>query len=149
MLWPQRVLSRFSRMRRVEQARRIVSFGVVGAISTIGYAALAFVLTVNVTMPAWTASGIAYALSSVFSYFCHRRLTFRSTADHRGAVPRFIMSNAIGYGVALLLPMILSDHLHAPPALAILLTIAIVPAVNFFLLGRFVFRPRTLGDAAA
>jgi putative flippase GtrA len=123
--------------------RQVVSFGAIGAISTLAYATFAFLLTMSDAMPAWTASGVAYAVTSVFSYLCHKRLTFRSSVSHGEAVPRFLLSNSIGYTIALLLPMLLSDHLRAPPALAIFLTIVIVPILNFLLLDRFVFRPRT------
>ncbi|GAC1335584.1 MAG: hypothetical protein NVSMB26_20440 [Beijerinckiaceae bacterium] len=127
------------------RARQIVSFGAIGTISTLAYGALASLLTMTVAIPAWTGSGAAYMATSVFAYLFHKRLTFRSNASHREAVPRFVMSNSIGYLIALILPLILTDELHTPPAVAILLTVIIVPILNFLLLDRFVFRARSLG----
>src|SRR5947209_14958279 len=110
----------------VDAPRRLLSFGVVGAICTIAYAAIAFALSAMSTMPAWTASGIAYGVSGIFSYLFQKRITFRSTEAHEYAAPRFIVAGAIGYAMALVLPVILTDHLRASPAIAILLTVALV-----------------------
>lgn len=134
---------------RGDAARRVLSFGVVGAISTLAYAAIAFALGATIAMPAWMASGIAYGVAALFSYLCHRRITFRSAEGHKRVAPRFVITGTIGYVLALLLPVILTDHLRAPPAVAILLTVALVPIVNFILLDRFVFQARHLSETRA
>jgi putative flippase GtrA len=111
----------------------------VGGAATLAYMALAWSGTVLLSLPGSVASVLAYTLAALMSYAGHRRLTFRSSRPHREAAPRFIGVTALGYGIAFLLPLLLTDLIGAHPLIAIVLTCTAVPVLNALALSRLVF----------
>jgi putative flippase GtrA len=75
---------------------RFARFLVVGGSAT----ALQYVLVVAfVEWADWTppvGSTAAYLASAVYNYLLSRRFTFRSTRQHRSALPRFLVVLAVG-----------------------------------------------------
>jgi putative flippase GtrA len=119
---------------------RLVRFGSVGMASTLLYAALAWGLTLGARIGAAPASVIAYVIAGAASYLVHKRFTFRSRAAHDREAPRFLCVSALGAGVALLAPVVLTGRLGFPPMIAIAFTCGAVPAVNYLMFDRLVFR---------
>ncbi|KAB0682636.1 GtrA family protein [Aureimonas leprariae] len=121
-------------------------FAGVGLLATALYAALASWGTASLDLPPAMASLFAYALAGVFSYFAHRRVTFRSNLRHRETSPRFALLSVSGYAIALAAPILLVDMAGLPAPVAFAFVSLAVPALNFLLMRRLVFRSAAHGD---
>ncbi len=128
--------------RRTADPWRIIRFGLVGAASTVIYAVLAWIFTVPLALPAVVGSILAYCIAAVFSYNAHRRLTFRSVRPVAEEAPRFAGVSFVGWIVAIISPLILTNAWGLPPLVAIVFASVAVPIMSFIGLERFVFRPR-------
>jgi putative flippase GtrA len=111
-------------------------------IATLLYAALAWGFTFVARAPPVGASVAAYALAAIFSYFGHKRVTFRSDRPHGHEIPSFVASTGIGLLLATAAPLICTDRLHWPRMIAIALTCVAAPVTNFVLLEFLVFGRR-------
>ena len=120
---------------------RLAWFCCIGGATTLSYAILAWLLTVLLGWWPAVASGSAYAACSLGSFACHKAFTFRSKAPVQGELGRYAATTAIGYGLAILLPLAMTQGLHFDPRIAIVLVCALSSALNFVLLQAFVFRP--------
>ncbi|MDR3509830.1 MAG: GtrA family protein [Caulobacteraceae bacterium] len=118
----------------------LLRFGLVGLVSTLLYAALAWGATTEMRIAAAPASVLAYALAGVFSYLAQKRFTFRSNGAHKREAPRFLCASAAGASIAALAPLVLTDRLGLPPIVAIAFTCGFVPVMNYLVLERLVFR---------
>ncbi|TIT00136.1 MAG: GtrA family protein [Mesorhizobium sp.] len=121
--------------------RRLSRFALIGIASTLIYAVCAFLLSAlpTVAMPAASASVAAYVIAAMFSYAGHKYVTFVSPGAHAFEVLRFSLLTASGLGLSWLLPLILVEGLGAPPVLSIAIICVVVPAINYFVLARWVF----------
>jgi putative flippase GtrA len=133
-----------SGLRLIEEAwsLRLSRFVLIGMASTVLYAVLAFTFTRMEGVGTTGASILAFALAAVFSYAGHKYVTFVSGDAHRLELPRFLALTAIGLAVVSLLPAILSGLFSFPTAVPILLACVVVPALNYIVLGNWVFRGR-------
>jgi putative flippase GtrA len=129
----------------VHRLGRVRQLALVGATATILYAAFAWAGTALLGLASPLASVLAYALAAAPSYWGHRLLTFRSSRPHREAAPRFAGVSALGYGTALVVPLLLTEALGAHPLLAICLVCIAVPVLNAIALSRIVFAAPLLG----
>ncbi|MBN9073066.1 MAG: GtrA family protein [Rhizobiales bacterium] len=114
-------------------------FGGVGIVATIGYFLLASFLHGVASVPPAAASVAAYVACAVFSYWGHRRLSFASGGAHAVQVPRFVASTTLGLAVATATPLA-ADAAGLAPVAGYALVCLLVPALNFVLLSRWVFR---------
>ena len=121
---------------------RLAWFCCIGGATTLAYAAMAWALTVPLGWWPAVASAVAYALASLASFASHRAFTFKSKAPLQGELSRYIATSAFGYGLAITLPLVMTQMLHLDARIAILLVCIAASAVNFVLLNSFVFRPR-------
>ena len=118
---------------------RLSRFAAIGILSTVLYAALA--LTFNgLGIQATGASVLAFGVAAVFSYAGHKYVTYVSGGCHAFELPRFLALSAAGLAVVSMLPALLSGVLGLPAAVPVLFACIVVPAVNYVVLGRWVFR---------
>ena len=118
---------------------RLSRFAAIGILSTVLYAALA--LTFNgLGIQATGASVLAFGIAAVFSYAGHKYVTYVSGGRHAFELPRFLALSAAGLAVVSMLPALLSGVLGLPAAVPVLFACIVVPAVNYVVLGRWVFR---------
>jgi putative flippase GtrA len=129
--------------------RRVVTFGSVGLGAACVYFLIAWALSTQGVLPASVASFIAYLASAGFSYLGHKALTFRSSAPHRRELPRFALAGALGYAIAVIVPLVLTDFWRFQPVIAIVIVCIAVPVVNFLLLTFFVFKADGLRGGAS
>ncbi|MEX0955309.1 MAG: GtrA family protein [Rhizobiaceae bacterium] len=129
--------------------RRITKFISIGVTATILYAACAGLLAVGplARAPA-AASLLAYVIAALFSYAGHKFFTFMSAGAHRIEAPRFAVLTLFGVAISYALPTLLTVRLGLPVAVPILLICMFIPAVNFVVLGRWVFSGREPRKAA-
>jgi putative flippase GtrA len=110
-----------------------------------GLAALSYVLLSTAAiawlpgLPAWLVAAACYALHVPLVYLLHRRLSFRSDAAHRRALPRYVLVQLAGIAFATLLSWGLHDVAQLPPILAGILIIALTSGLTFVLLRRWAF----------
>ncbi|WP_164893037.1 GtrA family protein [Mesorhizobium sp. M7A.F.Ca.US.010.02.1.1] len=131
---------------------KLARFGLVGIAATILYAALAaaFSKSERLGFTPIQASLGAYAAATLFSYLAHKYLTFVSGRSHRTEVPRFLLLAATGFAIAYGAPAFMTVKLGLPLVIPVLITCLLVPAINFFVLDRWVFADRRpLGTATA
>ena len=69
----------------------------------------------------------------------HKYVTFVSGGRHAFELPRFLVVSAAGLAVVSVMPAVLTDMLGLPAAVPILLACVVIPAVNYVVLGRWVF----------
>ena len=122
-------------------SHRLSRFALIGGAATLIYAVCAALLTTGGTpiLPAAAGSFAAYAIAALFSYAGHKYFTFVSRGAHRFEAPRFLALTAAGLCFSWMLPALMVGGLQAPPLAPIVATCVVVPAVNYFVLGRWVF----------
>ncbi|MER9230748.1 GtrA family protein [Mesorhizobium sp. M0622] len=131
--------------------RRLSRFALIGIASTLIYAVCAFLLSAlpGPVLPAALASVAAYIIAAIFSYLGHKYVTFVSPGTHAFEAPRFFLLTALGIGFSWLLPLVLVDCLGTRPVLPIAIICVAVPAINYFILDRWVFAPGPKMPAAS
>ena len=122
----------------------VVRFGLVGATATGLYAVLAtaFSKVDSIGLAPVQASVAAYSITALFSYFAHKSITFGSSGSHRSEGARFVLLTASGFAIACGTPALLTVGLGLPSIIAVLATCFAIPAVNLFVLDRWVFAKR-------
>lgn len=118
---------------------RLSRFAVIGAGTTTIYAVLALAFS-HSGIAATGASVLAFLITSVFSYAGHKYVTFASGGSHTFELPRFLAISASSLTTVSVLPAVLTGMLGLPAAVPILLACIVVPAVNYVVMGRWVFR---------
>jgi putative flippase GtrA len=117
---------------------KLTWFGVIGVSSAIFYAA---VVSIAIEWLAWSpmaANGAGFVVATLSSYFGHKVLTFRSTAQHQQAAPRFLLQACLGYaGSAGITYLVHVQGLHYGIGIAIV--VGILPIINFVVLQFWVF----------
>lgn len=121
---------------------RLGWFVCIGGATTLSYAALAWLLTVPLGWWPAAASAFAYALCSLGSFAGHKIFTFKSRAPVQGEISRYGATTALGYGLAIVLPLVMTQWLGLDPRIAIVLVCTTSSALNFVLLNLFVFKAR-------
>jgi putative flippase GtrA len=111
--------------------RQLIVFCLVGALLAGLYFVFATVESSIFGIEPATASGIAYLLMIPVAYFSHRMVTFRSSALHRIAFPRFVVTSCVGVALSWLIPRVASQVFALPHWLAFVAVIMVVPLLNF------------------
>ena len=109
------------------------------------YFVMAYAGSSGIGLPPAIASFCAYLLMIPLAYFAHRVITFRSSAGHGVAFPRFVATSFLGVALSWVIPYLASELFAAPHWLAFLAVCAIVPALSFVTTRAWVFvaAPRT------
>ena len=119
-------------------ARGTIWFGVVGVAATAVYFVVAMAGSA-VGMAAYVSSLAAYGVASLLSYCGHRVLTFRSTAAHSKTAPRFAALTALQYGLALAVPVLVTEAAGFSPLVSYLVVCVVAPLTSLLVMSRFVF----------
>ncbi len=122
-----------------ENVRQPIVFGVVGVSLAAIYFVMAYVGSSGLGLEPAIASGSAYVLMIPLAYFAHRVITFRSSAVHRVAFPRFVVTSCLGVALSWVIPYLALHLFAAPRWLAFLAVCAIVPALSFVTTRAWVF----------
>jgi putative flippase GtrA len=119
---------------------QLFAFMVIGgaaALSFVGISSAAVVLLKPV--PAWIVSSLCYTAFIVPVYLMHRRFSFRSGAAHSRALPRYVLVQLCGLGLATLFSYIAYGVVGLPTLAAALVVIVLTSGVNFLVLRRWAF----------
>lgn len=126
---------------------RLVKFAAVGVSATLFYLLVALAAN-TLGLSAAASSLLAYSVSALLSYTGHRLLTFRSSASIRETGPRFVYLSIAQYGLALSIPVILTNLAGLPPLVSFVAVCVIIPASSLLAMSRFVFRATTRTGAS-
>lgn len=122
------------------QAARFLACG--GAATGAHWAAMSLLIFLGAAPLPATAAGAA--IGSVFNYLLQRRWVFASTVAHRLALPAYVGTVAVGWGLNAAIFWMLASGLDLNAATAQVCTSALVAVVNFMLYKKVVFHERTV-----
>lgn len=128
--------------------RRLVSFAIVGGFTTLLYAGLAALFSLQWHWPAVLGSAVAYTICALVSYAGNRIVTFQSAAPVAAEASRFVLTSIFGYTLAALIPLVLTDIAKFDATISICAVCITIPAANYIILSRFVFA-RSAGEQVA
>lgn len=116
----------------------LLAFLLVGGTAALGYVAISSVpIALSTGIADWSVGSACYAAMVVST--SHTVLLFTSDAAHQVALPRYIMVQVTGLGVAAILSFFAFNVLGLPAVPASALVIIVVSGVNFLLLRLWAF----------
>jgi putative flippase GtrA len=119
--------------------RQLIVFCAVGVALAAVYFVVACALSSGLGLKVAMASVTAYVLMIPLGYFAHRIITFRSSAFHKVAFPRFVVTQCLAVALSWLIPNAASGLFAAPRWLAFLAVCVVVPLVSFAAARAWVF----------
>jgi putative flippase GtrA len=119
--------------------RQLIVFCAVGVSLAMLYFVIASAGSSALGLDAAISSVAAYVLLVPFGYFAHRIITFRSSAFHKVAFPRFVAMQCMGVALSWLIPIAATRLFAAPRWLAFLAVCVIVPMLSFVTARAWVF----------
>jgi putative flippase GtrA len=122
-----------------EGFRQLVVFCAVGVSLAMVYFVIAYAGSSWLGLEAATSSVAAYVLMIPLGYFAHRIITFRSSAFHKVAFPRFVVTQCIAVALSWAIPNAASRLFAAPRWVAFLAVCVVVPMVSFVTARAWVF----------
>jgi putative flippase GtrA len=114
----------------------VMVFGAVGVAATVTHVLLALALTGFAGMRPFEANALGYLAGFLVSYSGHHRVTYRSSAAHRRALPRFLAVSGGGLVLNQLIVYAVVNVLGLSYGLALAIILATVPALTF-MAGRY------------
>jgi putative flippase GtrA len=127
--------------REVHEAESdLLSFIAIG-----GGAALAYVLVSALAVSAlpfvesWKVSAACYAAFIVPVYLLHRRHSFRSEAQHRVALPRYLAVQMLAILLASVFAYVFHGRMELPSIPAAILVTGLTSGINFLILRGWAF----------
>ena len=126
-------------MRWSGRARELALFLLVGGGSAAAYTALGVLFTAGLDLRPSLAVLLTLAIVMPPTYLLQRALTFRSRRGHGIAFARYLATQAISNGVAILGAELCADAIRARPWLAFAAITVLVAAMNYTLLKSWAF----------
>lgn len=121
----------------ISSTRRFISFYGTGVINTaFGY--FMFCALVYLSINIYLSQLISHFTGMVFNYFSFGKLTF---SDRQGSKLRFALLYLANYFISIAL-LYGTSRLTGSPYIAGFVTLVIASVISYFVLNRFVFRPR-------
>jgi putative flippase GtrA len=123
---------------------QLLRFVLVGGSGAVGFVLLStLMIDLRTGAPDWLMSALCYAAMIGPVYLLHRRFSFRSDAPHLRALPRYVLVQACGLGLAAVFSFIAYSLLHMQSLPASILITCLVSAINFVVLKLWAFTTRT------
>ena len=122
---------------------KLLRYGGVGGVVTVLYSGLTGLFAELLNAPAIFASIGAFLLVLPVAYWGHREVSFRGNARGDRQLRRFVITMSAAFLVSSLSVLVLVNCLGAHYGFALLVTMIMVPMVNFFTLDQWVFRETT------
>jgi putative flippase GtrA len=129
-------------MFSVKRAARFVTYAAIGAIGTVAqYAVLIGVVDLGVARP--VAGSVAGAVvGAIVNYLLNRRITFKSSARHVSALPKFAATAGAGILVNALVMACLTGPAGMHYLVAQLIATAVVLILTFSVNSAWTFKAR-------
>ncbi len=120
---------------------RFARFFFVGVGSAMGYILIATALT-HAGVEPWLASGLTYFAFIPVAYALQRSYAFRSDTRHRDALPRYLLVQAAGQTLSVLLPYLLAPFESIPPFAVFVGVVITVGVVSYVAMSVWTFKAR-------
>jgi putative flippase GtrA len=125
-------------MSKFPALRQIIRYGVVGVLNNLlGY--LIYLLVTFLGLDPKITISLLYPAGAITAYFGHSEYSFSYQGRNTHALLRYALAHLIGYGVNILMLLLLSDKLKFPHQAVQALSIFVVAGVLFLLFKYFVF----------
>lgn len=124
-----------------DDIRQFVSYAVIGGGGALLYVVCASLLH-ELGAREWLASFLSYLAFIPIIYFLQRRLTFRSSAHHGTAFPRYAAIQTFGLLLAAALPALFAGFGFRSPTASFMVVAVTIAVVNFGLSKFWAFRDR-------
>lgn len=111
----------------------VIIFIVVGVLAATTHAVIGLTLTAAHILGAFWANVVAFSCAFVVSYFGHKTFSFKSSAQHSQALPRFLVTAIVGLSLNQIIVYVLVYHLMIPYHFALLCVFATVPPLVYVL----------------
>ena len=126
----------------------VLAFVVIGIASALTFVIGSQILIALPTgLPAWVVSAFCYALCVLPAYLAHRRFSFRSSAPHGMALPRYVLVQSASIVLATLFSYIAYGAIGLASPVAAVVVVTLTSAVSFVVLRSWAFRHRPRSDA--
>ena len=123
----------------------LLAFVLVGGGGALAYVLLTTgLMALGLPWPNWVTGAVCYAGLVLPVYLLHRRFSFRSDAQHRVALPRYVAVQVMAVGLAALFSWLFFTVFGVPSFYGSVLVIGLVSAVNFVVLRLWAFAGRSV-----
>lgn len=128
----------FGRLLGTLWRSKVVRFGALGvANNLLAYGIFAVMTLAGV--PAIAAASLTYVLGMVVSYLGNRSFTFAHAGSARRSLMRFLIVNAVGYGINVAILAVFVEHLGFDPLIVQFAAIVVVAGFIFVSMRYWVF----------
>jgi putative flippase GtrA len=127
-------------LERPSAVASLAGFVIVGATATLSFIGLStLMIGLRTGVPDWLMSAFCYAVLIVPAYLVHRRVSFRSSAPHGHALPRYVMVQICSLLLSALFSYVVYGSLHIATPLAAAIVVCLTAGVNFVVLRLWAF----------
>ena len=130
----------------IRELRRFLGYAAAGVVATATHYAVMVALVTWANSPEVVASCVGFLAGACVKYPLNYWAVFASEQQHRVAVPRFVLSLAVGFVLNALLLAVLLRVLDVHYMVSQVLTTGVVLFVNYLLARHWVFLPRAGSD---
>lgn len=118
----------------------ILSFLIIGSVAAIAFVGVSSAaLALPTGWPKWLVSTLCYGAFIVPVYLLHRRFSFASRAPHLRALPRYLVVQIWGLGLAAGFSWLAYGRFDLPNPVAGLLVVGLTSGLNFVILRLWAF----------
>jgi putative flippase GtrA len=121
----------------------VLRFAVVGAASSLAYAAIMMVATSVVGLAPWISSIVAYVSAMIINFPLQRSFTFMSTGDVRREGLMYLGVHLVNLLVSVAVVHAIADVLQWPVFVSVAAVIVVIPLIQFLVLETWVFASST------
>jgi len=126
---------------------RFIRFALVGLVANGCLLGLFLALTATGLRPVWCSIAV-YVIGVIATYSLHRNVSFRSSAFHQVAIPRYAFAHLLGLGLQVAVLNVGHDGLGLHPLVAQAVAMIVVAIALFIALDLFAFHSPRLAHRA-
>lgn len=119
--------------------KNILSFGIVGALATVVHAIVAIVLIEMAMLHPFPANAFGFMTGFLASYFGHHRFSFQSDAEHKDALPRFLLVAGAGLVLNQIIVFCVVNLAGLSYYISLAIIISVVPVMTFVISRNWAF----------
>lgn len=120
--------------------KQLVTYGLVGAVSSLIYLLVTVVLSEFVAVRPVSASAIGYCASFAFSFLMNHYVVFQSKKSPRGTLVKFSVVSAVGIALTSLIMIAATDLFSLNYAYGVAMVLIAIPLSNYLLNLYWAFR---------
>jgi putative flippase GtrA len=139
----EQLIARQSQAAQPRVFASLLAFALVGVSAACGYLVLCNIFVPLVkTMAGWEVSVLCYAAMILPAYALHKRFSFRSSAGHRQALPRYVLVQIMSLSFASAFSFLVYAIWGVPHLPASILVTGLTSGASFVALNLWAFATR-------